>query len=116
MKLVIFEDNQFDRFLPLAWVRGVFELRCGATTLAEKIARAAGRPPDALLLRDYLVPTARRRAGGAALHDLSACRGEEVLLVSARAGAFAFRVPPERGAQRRGERLAYGARPPMSAG
>ncbi len=106
MKLVIFEDNQFDRFLPLAWVRGVFELRCGATTLAEKIARAAGRRPDALLLRDYLVPTARRRAGGAALNDLSACRGEEVLLVNARAGASAFKVPPERGAQWRGDRLA----------
>ena len=35
MKLVVFEDDQFERFLPLVWVRSVFELKSGATTLPQ---------------------------------------------------------------------------------
>ena len=70
MKLVVFEDDQFDRFLPLAWVRAVFELKSGATTLAEKITRAAGTQIDALITRDYLVPTLERRWDSAAVNNL----------------------------------------------
>lgn len=94
MKLVIFEDDQFDRFLPLAWLRGVFELRCGAVTLAEKLGRAVGRPADALLVRDYLAPTVRRRWGSAAVNELAGLGGEELLLVNARVCGTGFGPPP----------------------
>ena len=96
MKLVVFEDDQFDHFLPLAWLRGVFELKSGATTLADKIARAVGAPPEALLVRDYLMPTLGQRWGTAAINDLSGCGGEEVLFVNARVSGSHWKPPEQR--------------------
>ncbi len=92
MKLVIFEDDQFDHFLPLAYVRGVFELKTGATTLAAKIERAAGQAADALLVRDYLVPVVSGRYPKAAVNDLSKLSGE-VLFVNARVCGTGWKVP-----------------------
>lgn len=37
MKIVLFEDENFKNLLPLVYFRPVWELRCGAFTLAEKI-------------------------------------------------------------------------------
>ncbi len=85
MKLVIFEDDLYPNFFPLTYPRPVFELRCGASSMAAKIERQAGRKADAYLCRDYLVETFRPRAGGAAVNDLSAIRpGEDVLFVNGR--------------------------------
>ena len=106
MKLVVFEDDQFDRFLPLAWTRGVFELKCGATTLADKIARAADRPADALIVRDYLAPVVSARCSSVAVNDLARLRGEELLLVNARVCATGWKVPDRRVALWHGEQLA----------
>ena len=94
MRLIIFEDDQFDRFLPLAWLRGVFELRSGATTLGRKIERAVGTAADVLLVRDYLAQTVGMRNGSAAINNLSCCGEEEVLFVNARVCASHW-VPPE---------------------
>jgi UDP-N-acetylglucosamine diphosphorylase/glucosamine-1-phosphate N-acetyltransferase len=106
MKLVVFEDDQSQRFLPLTWLRGVFELKSGATTLAGKIARAAGRPVDALLVRDYLAPTLAQRWSDAAINDLSAFRGEDVLFVNARVRASRWQPPDRPVALWQGEQLA----------
>ena len=106
MKLVIFEDDQFDHFLPLAWVRSVFELKCGATTLADKIARATGTSPDALLARDYLAPTLGNRWESVAINDLSSCAGEEVLFVNARVHGSQWKPPEQRAALWQNDRLA----------
>lgn len=106
MKLVIFEDDQFDRFLPLAWLRGVFELKSGATTLASKIIRAAGTPADALLVRDYLAPAVGKRYEPAAINDLSSYGSEEVLFVNARVSGSAWRPPEQRVALWHGKQLA----------
>ena len=106
MKLVVFEDDQFDHFLPLAWLRGVFELKSGATTLADKIARAVGAPPDALLVRDYLMPTLGQRWGTAAINDLSGCGGEEVLFVNARVCGSHWKPPKQHVALWQGDQLA----------
>lgn len=106
MKLVIFEDDQVERFLPLAWVRGVFELKCGATTLAEKIGRAAGRAPDAVLTRPYLTATLGRRCANVAINDLSRCRGEDVLFVNGRVCGTQWKPPQGPGACWHGEQLA----------
>lgn len=61
MKLVVFEDSRYERLYPLTMLRPVFELKCGATSLLEKIERAAGRKADALFVRDCLAPTVRQR-------------------------------------------------------
>jgi UDP-N-acetylglucosamine diphosphorylase/glucosamine-1-phosphate N-acetyltransferase len=106
MKLVIFEDDQFDHFLPLAWVRGVFELKCGATTLVEKIGRAAGATPQALLVRDYLAPVLAQRWESVAINDLSNCVGDEVLFVNARVFGSHWSPPEQRVAQWQGDQLA----------
>ncbi len=106
MKLVILEDDQFDRFLPLAWVRGVFELKTGATTLAEKIARAAAAPVAALLTRDYLAPVVGRRYPDAKINDLSGLGGEETLLVNARVRATGWQPPADGRAYWHGDQLA----------
>ena len=39
MKLVIYEDSTYENFYPFSLVRPVFELRCGATSLSEKLRR-----------------------------------------------------------------------------
>ena len=105
MKLVIFEDNQFDQFLPLVWVRGVFELKTGAVTLREKIERTAGAKATALLVRDYLSASVKRLGGVAAVNDLSGCKGDEVLFVNARVRASQWSPPAKPGAQWRGDQL-----------
>ena len=105
MKLVIFEDSQFTKFLPLAWTRGVFEFRCGATTLAEKLERATGQSPDAYITRDYLEGVLKQRLESVALNDLSATRGEEVLCINARVCGTGLRVPTDRVALWHGEQL-----------
>jgi len=106
MKLVVFEDDQYDRFLPLAWVRGVFELKNGATTLAAKIERAVGTGADAFLVRDYLAPTVAKRSGPAAINDLASCRGEEVVFVNARVCGSRWKPLKQCVALWKGEQLA----------
>ena len=39
MNIIIYEDEAYKNFLPLAWTRPVYDLRCGINTLAEKIIR-----------------------------------------------------------------------------
>ena len=98
MKLVIFEDDQVERFCPLAWVRGVFELRTGATALASKIERAAGVPLSGLLVRGYLQNTVNKRYQEVVINDLSSLAGEEVLFVNARVRGTQWKPPTERAA------------------
>ncbi len=106
MKLVIFEDDQADRFFPICFVRGVFELKCGAASLADKLARAAGGQVDALLVRDYLRPTVARRYPSAAVNDLSGCKGQEVLLLNGRICGTGFKPPKDAVALWKGGQLA----------
>lgn len=106
MRLVLFEDGQTDHFVPLAWLRGIFELKTGATTLAAKIERAVGTGTHAMLVREYLAPTVAARHPGVAVNDLSGCRGEEVLFVNARVCGHGFKAPAPSVAVWRGEHLA----------
>lgn len=106
MRLVVFEDGQSDHFLPVSWLRAVFELRTGATTLVRKIERAAGMSAHALLVRDYLEPTVRARHPGAAVNNLSECRGSDTLFVNGRVCGLGFTPPDRPVALWRGDRLA----------
>ncbi len=93
MKLVVFEDDQFDRFLPISWVRAVFELKCGATTLLAKAERKAGRNADACLARSYLAGVLARRYSAMRINDLSGIAGDEVLFINARAASGGLELP-----------------------
>jgi len=86
MKLVIFEDARYDNLYPLTYLRPAFELRCGATTLREKIeARArkfAGLDSVAYFVRDWLAPSYAEKTD-VPVNDLSQLEGD-CLLVNGR--------------------------------
>src|ERR1041385_1591120 len=59
MHVCIFEDTQFKNFLPLVYSRPVFDLRCGALSLREKIGAALPRTKFILYVRSELVDCVR---------------------------------------------------------
>ena len=59
--ICIFEDAQVDRLLPLVYFRPVYDLRCGISTLGEKIIRAYPRAKVTLHARRYLADFLRLR-------------------------------------------------------
>jgi UDP-N-acetylglucosamine diphosphorylase/glucosamine-1-phosphate N-acetyltransferase len=83
VRLIIFEDRTFDQFYPLTYLRATFELRCGATTLAEKIRRAVPGLPVAYFTRDLLAPLLRERLDGP-VNDPNSLKGDDLLLVNGR--------------------------------
>lgn len=80
MQLYLYEDRA-DRFEPLCLTRPVFELRCGMTTLAEKIARYFGLPIAGAFVRSELEEVARLTHPGWAIN---AALPNDVLLVNSR--------------------------------
>jgi UDP-N-acetylglucosamine diphosphorylase/glucosamine-1-phosphate N-acetyltransferase len=68
-RVVIFEDDAWRRFAPLSWSRPVWDLRCGITTLAEKILRLFPLAETGIACREAVAPFARVSA--AAVVDLS---------------------------------------------
>ena len=83
MKLVIFEDATFDNFYPLTYMRPVFDLRCGQTTLREKIERAAGGAAGALFVRDWLAALTAAKSD-VPVNSMDALKGDDLLLVNGR--------------------------------
>jgi len=65
MKICIFEEgiDKVENLYPLTLTRPVFELKCGYTTLAERIMRNFEGTEIYFFLRDYLVPTFKNRTG-----------------------------------------------------
>lgn len=61
--LTLFEDQLTGRFLPLAWCRPVYDLRCGIHTLRQKVAAAYGRSIDRLYVRSFLAGVLHERTG-----------------------------------------------------
>ena len=59
--ICIFEDAQIDRMFPLAYMRPVYDLRCGISSLREKIVRAYPKATVTLHCRPYLADTVRLR-------------------------------------------------------
>ena len=58
MQICVFEDRYYRNFLPLTYLRPIYELRCGAVTLLEKILLSFPKANIILLsrvdLRDYV--------------------------------------------------------------
>lgn len=76
MKLVIYEDHTFENFYPLSLIRPVFDLRCGASSLADKLRRHFAGSEVVYFIRDYLVPTFKQNNGSATVNDCSALDGD----------------------------------------
>lgn len=83
MKIVMFEDADFHLLYPLTYLRPVFELRCGAFTLRQKVQR---RFPDCKLhleTRDVLNEVALETYGAGVVNNEERLRpDDDVLLVN----------------------------------
>jgi len=84
MKLVVYEDARYEYLYPMTYMRPVFDLRCGRTSLREKIERAAGRKADALFVRDWLRDLCAVRNPGTPVNDLAAIGDDDLLIVNGR--------------------------------
>ncbi len=61
MILSLFEDENFENFLPLTYTKPVFKLKSGIFSFVERIQKVFPRYPLLLLTRDYLIPTLKQR-------------------------------------------------------
>jgi len=84
VKVVLFEDAQFDALYPLTYLRPVFDLRCGRTLLHEKVSAAYPGAELAYFCRDYLAPVFSRGVGGGRVNDLGALGSDDALLLNGR--------------------------------
>ena len=85
MRLIIFENKGTDLLYPLTHLRATCELRCGHTTLGEKIQRSAGTVSDtSYFVRNILAPTFKQRYTDNAINDTGMLQGEDLLLVDGR--------------------------------
>jgi len=83
LKLCIFEDHKFDSLYPMTMTRPVFELRCGRTTLMEKIKRDLPNLETVYFLREHLTGVFRERVKDGLINELNALK-DDVLLVNGR--------------------------------
>src|SRR2546426_653057 len=70
MQVCIFEDHHFRTFLPLVYFRPVYELRCGALSLRQKIEACFTRPEVTLHLRGDLAQCYRDESPGVAVNTM----------------------------------------------
>ena len=79
--ICVFEDDRWQDLLPLVYCRPVYELRCGISSLLDKIVRAYPAQKLALLCRDYLADTLAQRVPSPIN---SVPPGEDVLFLNGR--------------------------------
>ncbi len=91
MRLILFDllDEQRYHFYPLALSRPVWELRCGITTLREKLIAAAGASDVACFVPPYMEAHYRNQVD-LPVNDASQLAGGDLLLVHPRLKAEAL--------------------------
>ncbi len=83
MLICIFEDEFYRRLLPLAQLKPAYDLRCGQTTLREKIERAYHDADFLLHTRDYLKDAVKVRHPSSYVNEIP--RGaDRMLLINGR--------------------------------
>ena len=83
MQVYIFEDEGYSRLYPLTLTRPVFELKCGATSLLEKIKRNLPGAEIYLYIRDYLAPVFKNKLA-LPVNDLSKIGNGDALFINGR--------------------------------
>ncbi len=96
MRLVLIDrsDNHRSRFYPLAMSRPIWELRCGITSLGEKLEAKVGTRDVAYFLPDYMAEAYRERTKRS-VNDTSVLTGEDVLVLDARIKADGLNIPAD---------------------
>ena len=80
-----------ENFYPLAFSRPIWELRCGMTSLGEKLIAKTGAREVAGFLPEYMAD-AYREGTSWPINQLASLAGDDLLLVDARVKADAFDV------------------------
>jgi len=80
-------------FYPLALSRPIWELRCGMSSLGEKLIDKVGATDVACFVPPYMAEVYRRQAGSP-VNDPASLAGDDLLLVDARVKAADFDVEP----------------------
>ncbi len=93
MRLVLFDRSTESRqnFSPLSLCRPIWELRCGMTSLGEKLIAKTGASDVAGFVPDYMADVYREQTGST-VNDAASLAGEDLLLVNARVKAESFDV------------------------
>jgi len=86
------EEVRF-RFHPLSLSRPLWELRCGMTSLGEKLIAKVGAVDIAQFVAPYMADACRARTG-ATVNDLASLAGDDLLVVDPRIRADQFDVEP----------------------
>jgi UDP-N-acetylglucosamine diphosphorylase/glucosamine-1-phosphate N-acetyltransferase len=95
MRLILFDRPTDSRihFHPLALSRPIWELRCGMTTLGEKLIAKVGAREVACFVPPYM-GDAYREQTTFQVNDPATLSGDDLLLVNARVKAHEFNVSP----------------------
>ncbi|MHC4070163.1 MAG: putative sugar nucleotidyl transferase [Planctomycetota bacterium] len=110
MRLILVDspDEVRGNFYPLALSRPLWELRCGFSSLEEKLVAKVGAGNVAYFVPDYMAAAYRAKVGGP-VNDLSVLEGDDLLIVDPRVKADGFNVsasgPSEVGLDEQGEVL-----------
>ncbi len=81
MKILLFEDDSFDLLYPLTYLRPVFELRCGATNLRQKIQEKFPDSELHLETRDILNDVVADTYGSGAVNNAERLSPDDDLLL-----------------------------------
>jgi UDP-N-acetylglucosamine diphosphorylase/glucosamine-1-phosphate N-acetyltransferase len=95
MRLILLDlptEKRF-HFYPLALSRPIWELRCGITTLAEKLIAKTGAASVACFVPPYMAEVYRQISPGP-VNDPASLTGDDLLVVAARVKASGFDVEP----------------------
>jgi UDP-N-acetylglucosamine diphosphorylase/glucosamine-1-phosphate N-acetyltransferase len=95
MRLILFDPATAKRenFYPLALSRPIWELRCGMSSLGEKLIARFGASDVACFMPPYLAEV-YRAASGRRVNDAATLGGDDLLLVDARVKADGCPLPP----------------------
>ncbi|MDP6447069.1 MAG: putative sugar nucleotidyl transferase [Pirellulaceae bacterium] len=95
MRLVLFDRSSESRyhFDPLALCRPIWELRCGMTSLADKLIAKTGAHEVAGFTPEYMAKAYRQQSGWT-VNNAASLAGDDLLLVNARAKAESLAVDP----------------------
>ncbi len=84
MKICIFEDEKFDRLYPLTYLRPVSDLKCGASSLYEKIRRNYEDTEICFFIRPQLVNSFKKRNPQSSVNNLDDLKNDDLLFLNAR--------------------------------